>query len=217
MQRSRLRRVLLLAGLAAGLPAMAAGQSSSTDRYLDYDGLTQAVRALASQHGDLARVTSLTRTDGGRDVWLLTLGRNGGVPLESRPALLVVANLEANHLIGSNAALHTAERLLTSYATDPAVRELLDGRTIYVIPRANPDGAQLAFTMPQYEIPYKPFAGDPSRGGLNARELGRDLNGDGLITVMRVRDPEGTLLPDTANPLLLKEGCVRARSVASTG
>jgi hypothetical protein len=26
-----------------------------------------------------------------------------------------------------------------------------------VIPRANPDGAELAFTMRGYEIPYKPY------------------------------------------------------------
>jgi hypothetical protein len=204
MQRSRLRRVLLLAGLVVGLPATAAAQSGSHDRYLNHSDLTQAVRALTSRHGTLARVTSLVRTDAGRDVWLLTLGRDQGQPLNSRPALLLVANLEGNHLIGSAAALYTAEHLLSRYGADPAVTALLDERTIYVIPRANPDGAELAFTMRGYEIPYKPYQGDAARGGLNTRELGADLNGDGLVTLMRVRDPEGDMLPDTANPLLLK-------------
>lgn len=205
MQRSCVRRVLLLAGLAAGLPAAASAQSGSYDRYLNHSDLTSAVRSLASSHDDLASVTSLTRTDGGRDVWLLTLGNRQGGSVDSRPALLIVANLEGNHLIGSSAALYTADRLLTGYASDPSIRQLLDERTVYIIPRANPDGAELAFTMPAYEIPYKPLASDPSQGGLNIRERGADLNGDGLVTVMRVRDPEGTMLPDTANPLLLKE------------
>jgi murein tripeptide amidase MpaA len=40
------------------------------------------------------------------------------------------------------------------------VTKLLDERTVYVIPRANPDGAELAFTLRGYEIPYKPYAGD---------------------------------------------------------
>jgi hypothetical protein len=83
MQRSRLRRVLLLAGLVVGLPATAAAQSGSHDRYLNHSDLTQAVRALTSRHGTLARVTSLVRTDAGRDVWLLTLGRDQGQPLNS--------------------------------------------------------------------------------------------------------------------------------------
>lgn len=204
MQRSRVRRVVLIAGLAAVLPAAASAQSGPYDRYLNHSELTSAVRSLASSHGNLASVTSLTRTDGGRDVWLLTLGNRQGGDVDSRPALLIVANLEGNHLIGSSAALYTAEQLLTRYAADADIRRLLDERTVYVIPRANPDGAELAFTMPGYEIPYKPLAADPSKGGLNIRELGSDLNGDGLVTMMRVRDPEGEMLPDTANPLVLK-------------
>lgn len=204
MQRSRVRRVLLLAGLAAVLPAAASAQAGSYDRYLNHSELTSAVRGLASSHGNLATVTSLARTDAGRDVWLLTLGNRQGGDIDTRPALLIVANLEGNHLIGSSAALYTAEQLLTRYAADADIRRLLDERTVYVIPRANPDGAELAFTMPGYEIPYKPLAADPSKGGLNVREIGTDLNGDGLVTMMRIRDAEGDMLPDTANPLVLK-------------
>lgn len=211
MQRSCVRRAVLLAWLTAITAVPAAAQTGSYDRYLNHEELTAAARGLASSHGDLASVRSLTRTDGGRDVWLLTLGSRQGTALDSRPALLIVANLEGNHLIGSSAALFTAEQLLTGYASDADIRRLLDERTVYVIPRANPDGAELAFTMRGYEIPYKPHTSDPSRGGLNVRELGTDLNGDGLITVMRVRDPEGDMLPDTANPLVLKQA-ERARA-----
>jgi hypothetical protein len=206
MRRSQLRRAVLLCGaLAACLSAPVSAQTGPYDRYLNHNDLTQSIRGLAQRHGQLATVSSLARTDAGRDIWLLTLGRRQGRDVNERPALLIVANLEGNHLIGSSAALFAAEHLLTQYGQDPAVTALLDERTVYVIPRANPDGAELAFTMRGYEIPYKPFAGDASRGGLTIRELGRDLNGDGLVTLMRVRDPEGTLVADSADPRVLRQ------------
>lgn len=204
MLRLRPRRIALAACvLAFALPAPGAAQGP-TDGYLDHDQLTSAVRRLAASHGNLAAVSSLAKTDGGRDVWLLTLGRRQGRDVDSRPALLVVANIEANHLVGSAAALHTAEHLLAQYGRDDAVTRLLEERTVYVIPRANPDGAELAFTLRAYETPYKPYRGDAAKGGLNVRELGRDLNGDGLVTLMRVRDPEGEMIADSADARLLR-------------
>jgi hypothetical protein len=195
-------RPLAAAVLGLGLAAPAGAQGA--DGYLNHNELTSAVRRLASSHGNLAAVSSLAKTDAGRDIWLLTLGRRQGRDVDVRPALLVVANLEANHLIGSAAALQTAEHLLTQYGRDEGITRLLDERTVYIIPRANPDGAELAFTLRAYETPYKPYRGDAARGGLNARELGRDLNGDGLVTLMRVRDPEGELIADSADARVLR-------------
>jgi hypothetical protein len=212
MQRSRLRRGILLAGaLALGLPQGGAAQGAPYDRYLNHNDLTQAARGLVQRHGNIAQISSLARTDGGRDIWLLTLGRRQGMDVNARPALLIVGNIEGNHLIGSSAALYAAEHLLTRYGSDEAVTKLLNERTVYVIPRANPDGAELAFTLTAYETPYKPFGGNTAQGGLNIRELGRDLNGDGLVTLMRVRDPEGTMIADSADARLLRRA-ERARA-----
>jgi hypothetical protein len=204
MLRIRQRRSVLIAGALALTLSAPASALQGTDGYLNHNDLTTAVRRLASAHGNLADVSSLVKTDAGRDVWLLTLGRRQGRAVDTRPALLIVANLEGNHLIGSAAALHTAEHLLTQYGRDPGITQLLDERTVYIIPRANPDGAELAFTLRGYETPYKPYRGDAAKGGLNVRELGRDLNGDGLITLMRVRDPEGDMMADSLDPRVLR-------------
>jgi hypothetical protein len=200
----RARSLAVMAVLAAGAPSLAAAQAVPLDRYLNHQELTQSLRGLADRHRNLAELTSIARSDGGRDVWLLTLGRRQGAALSSRPALLMVANLEGNHLVGSAAALHAAEHLLTRYGQDAEVTRLLDERTVYVIPRMNPDGAELAFTLTAYELPYKPFRGDAAGGGLSIRERGADLNGDGLVTLMRVRDPEGTLIADAGEPRLMR-------------
>lgn len=184
--------------------APAAAQEIPRDRYLNHQELTRAVQGLANRHRNLASLEALARSDAGREVWLLTIGNPAGVPREQRPALLLVANLEGNHLIGSSAALHAAEHLLTRYGEDDEVTGLLDEQTVYVLPRINPDGAELFWSMPAYELPYKPHASAPDRGGLNVRETGRDLNGDGIITLMRVRDPEGDLIPDPEEPRLMR-------------
>jgi hypothetical protein len=174
-------------------------------QYLPYSSLTGVVKALAGAHPSLATLTSLAKTDAGRDIWLLRLANTQGQDPDTRPALLIVANLEANHLIGGVTALNTADQLLTGYAANADIKKLLDEHTIYIIPRANPDGAELAFTMPAYEIPYKPVNGNEAAGGLNIRELGADLNGDGFITQMRVMDPAGTMIPDPNEPRLMRE------------
>ena len=93
--------------MALGAPSAVRGQAAGS--YMDYDELTSAVRGLGT---DLVEVSSLATTDGGRELWLLTLGSDDGRPLDQRPALLVVANLEANRVAGSHAALRFAERLV---------------------------------------------------------------------------------------------------------
>ena len=201
------KRLSLLATAAWVLfmgPTPAHAQSESYDRYLNHQELTGALQGLSNQHRSLASLEALARSDAGREIWLLTLGNSAGTPRDQRPALLLVANLEGNHLIGSSAALYAAEHLLTRYGQDEEVTRLLDEQTVYVLPRMNPDGAELYWSMPGYENPYKPHPSAPDRGGLNVRELGRDLNGDGLVTLMRVRDPEGDLMPDPDEPRLLR-------------
>lgn len=193
------------AGLLALATAAPTVHAQATNPYPTYDQLTSALRALVSQHDSRASLTSLTKTDAGRDMWLLTLANKQGADPQTRPALLIVATLEANHLIGGAAALATAEHLLTSYGTNAEVTQLLNEHTVYIVPRANPDGAELVFTKRGYEIPYKPVKGAEALGGLNVREIGADLNGDGLITLMRVPDPTGTQIPDPAEPRLMRE------------
>jgi hypothetical protein len=207
MRRSPALAVSALAAavLWAGAGAADAQQSGPSDPYLNHDQLTRAIQELVGRHGSLASVESFARTAEGRDVWLLTLGTRSGVPLDDRPALLVVANLEANHLVGSATALHTARHLLEGYGSDEEVTRLLDDRTVYILPRMNPDGAERYWSLPGYEIPFKPHPSAPERGGLNDREWGADLNGDGVVTMMRQRHPEGEWMVDPDEPRLMRQ------------
>lgn len=193
--------------LLSGNPSSAEAQASAQqlEGYLTHTELTSALQTLQRSHSNLASLRSFARSDQGRDLWLLTLGNPRTGDLDSKPGLLVVANLEGNHLVGSSAALYTARHLLEGYGSDPEATRLLDERTVYILPRMNPDGAELAWTMSAYEIPYKPHPDAPELGGMNAREIGTDLNGDGLITLMRQRHPEGTWMVDPEDPRLMRQ------------
>lgn len=77
--------------------------------------------------------------------------------------------------------------------------------TIYVIPRMNPDAAARFFAKPPIESATnnKPF--DDDHDGLVDEDGPEDLNGDGQVTMMRIRDPEGTYILDPNEPRLLIE------------
>ncbi|MFO7769276.1 MAG: M14 family metallopeptidase [bacterium] len=197
--RLRAAILLLMGGLLAGA-GPASAQTGSYDDYLDYDGLTRLLRSVEDSRA--ASLEILGRTAEGREVWLVTLSGRGEA--DAKPAMLVTANLEANHLIGSMTALYLADHLASRYGSDQAVTDLLDRRTVYVIPRLNPDGAEWFFTRPGLEMPFKPDPEDEDRDGEADEDGGDDLNGDGLVTMMRVRDPEGVWMSDPDDERLMK-------------
>jgi len=198
--------VVLMTGILS-LPSSGTtlAQSGSYDSYLNFDDLSSRLTSVAEAHPDLCTLESLAETAGGRNVWLLTIGNPNNGNTGSNPALLVVANLESNHLIGSSAALHLIDQLVNGYGTDQEITALINTHTFYVVPRLNPDGAELYWSNPGIEMPWKGDPEDEDRDGIADEDPGDDINGDGLVTQMRVRDPEGIWMVDPDEPRLLKQ------------
>ncbi|XOV75270.1 MAG: M14 family zinc carboxypeptidase [Phycisphaerales bacterium] len=90
----------------------------------------------AASAQDRANVS--TRTIGlsgeSRNIDLLTLSSSPD-DADSRPALLVVAGIDATHVTGTRVARHLAERLVSEHA------DLLNDYTVYIVPLVNPDAA----------------------------------------------------------------------------
>ncbi len=199
--------VAFAAALTLGFASPGHAQSSD---YLDYNGLTREVQSLVGG-SNLARVMSVATTAGGRDVWMVELGNPNGVPLDQRPAVMVVANLSADHLIGSYLAVEAIRRLLAQAATDDEVRRVLNENTIYVFPRANPDGAEAFFgsLLSDRRGNARPY--DDDNDGRTDEDGPNDLNGDGMITVMRVMDPEGDFIVHPDDERLMKRASASDR------
>ena len=138
----------------------------------------------------------------GRPIHVLTLAADPA-RADELPALLITAGLDGRHRVGTEMALRIARRLLDEHA------EHLEAMTVYVIPRANPDGAAL-----DRQTPHAGHVGtvrpvDDDRDGALDEDGPVDLNGDGVITTMRRPDPplddEATHMADPAEPRLLKK------------
>ncbi len=196
----------LLFWLATTSPLDAQDLEGSEDRgaiggYADDDALRSELESIA-RDSDLATLSSLATTQGNRKVWLLTLGQ--GDP-HSRPAMLVVGNTFPPHIAGSEIAWRLARRLVDRAATDAQIRQFLTEQTIYVIPRPSPDATMAFFADPHYERGANVRATDDDRDGRLNEDPPEDLNGDGLITSMRVETPAGSYLPHPEDPRVLIE------------
>jgi hypothetical protein len=150
---------------------------------------------------EFASVESLGRTLGGHDVFLLTLGVG---KTDEKPALLVVGNVHAPHLLGSELALRLAQRAVEEAESSPEVRKLLDRVTIYVIPRPTPDASECFFQKPYAERSVNHRSMDDDGDGSIDEDGPNDLNGDGLITMMRVANTAGKYIlhPDDERILI---------------
>lgn len=169
----------------------------------DYsNAAAQATRlqALTKAYPQLTNLRSLSKTIGGKDIWLLTIGSG---KTESKPAIAVIGGVEGNHLMGTELAIGFAEQLLKASGTD-SIKALLNKTTYYVFPNMSPDAMEQYFAKLKYERMGNSKETDDDRDGkLNEDEV-EDLDNNGKITWMRVESPIGDykLHPDDPRVLV---------------
>ena len=194
-------RISLLVAMALPVPVALHAQTAS---YLGFKELTAELRSLV-EGSEMARMRSVAMTAGGREVWVVELGNPSGKPIEERPGLLVVGNLEGDHLVGSSLALGTIRHFLQNAASDPDIKAILDEGVIYLFPRLNADGAEGMFAPTKWDRRRNARPYDDDNDGRVDEDGPEDLNGDGLITVMRLKDPSGDYMIDSADSRLMKK------------
>jgi hypothetical protein len=174
-----------------------------TTSYYSNRYLSGHLALVAKEHPDLVRVVSIAQSLGKREVWLVEMGQGAEADRKTRPAMLLVAGIEGADLIGCSAAVSWVKRLVEQYKTCSDITELLNTTTIYVIPRLNADVAEGFFAQPKLETSLNNKPVDNDHDGLIDEDGPEDLNGDGLITWMRVEDREGDYILDPADDRLL--------------
>lgn len=191
---------------ALAFVALTAAVQAQSATYLDHGALSRELRRVVGSSPS-AKLTSLGTTLGGREIWVVEIGNPGGKPLAQRPGVLVVGNLEGDQLVGSSHALETVRYLLAN-AASPTVKAVLDANVVYLLPRLNPDGAEVAFASVKADRRGNARPYDDDNDGRVDEDGPEDLNGDGLISVMRVKDPAGAYMIDPADPRTLKKADV---------
>src|SRR5258705_4164104 len=113
---------VLLRPIVAFALCLATAAPISAAKYQSNPELASDLKKLAGTHSAIVKLSGLAKSRAGHDVWLVRLGSGDDKKIEQRPAMLVVAGIEGNDLVGSFSAASWAERLASKYATDESVR-----------------------------------------------------------------------------------------------
>ena len=156
--------------------------------YYTYDTLTKFLHELVEAHPHLAELESIGTSLEGRQLWLVTVTNKETGPGLEKPAYWIDGNTHAGEVTGSTVVLYTIWSYLTSYGQDEAITRLLDRSTIYFMPRISVDGAERYLTTPYLlRSSTRPYPYEDEQDGLYPE----DIDGDGQILNMRVKDPNG--------------------------
>jgi hypothetical protein len=197
MSSAPLSRIVALFFCLATAPWLSAAKYQSNSE------LANDLEKLAGAHSKFVKLSSVAKSRGGHNVWLVRLGAGEEKAIEKRPAMLLVAGIEGNDLAGSFSAVNWVKTLTSKYASDESIRHLVDTKTIYIFPRLNADAADSVFAKPQVERLVSTLPVDDDHDGMVDEDGPDDLNNDGLITWMRIEDPEGEYILDPVDSRLL--------------
>lgn len=183
---------------AAGSPPNPKVQAS-WNKYYTNAGIADLCSKLAKAYPNLVTMETIGKSYQGRDIIVLTVSdKKAGNP-DLKPGFWIDGNIHSIELQGTEMALYTAWYLCEMYATNNFIRELLAEKTFYIAPTINPDARE-----------YFTSVGVPPRSGLAPRDNDRDgkfdedgaddMNGDGEISQIRRRNPEGSYITDPKDP-----------------
>jgi murein tripeptide amidase MpaA len=169
------------------------------DRYYRYDLMTQLMEGWVREYPELIELSSIGASGEGRAIWVAIVTNRATGSDRDKPAYYVDGNIHAGEVMTSSVALGTIHHVLSRYGTDAEITRLLDETVLYVVPRIAVDGSERYLTstddLRSTTAPYAPNTG----GGLKRA----DLNGDGLISTMRFKDPAGPWKRSSIDPRVM--------------
>jgi Zinc carboxypeptidase len=174
----------------------------SWNRYNDHAGITDILKKIVKAYPNLAKLESIGKSFGGRDLWCIAITDYSKGDASKKPGMYIDGNIHSNEVQGSEFAMYTAWYLTENFNDNGFIRELLADKIIYIIPSINPDARDGFFKQPN--TPNSPRSGtipiDNDRDGLVDEDGYDDLDGDGNIVQMRRKNPNGRYKADPANP-----------------
>lgn len=181
--------------LAMALPLLLHAQADFyTGKKIETD-----LKRIASGQKDLSKVSSIGKSAGGEELWMLTFSTTPDSP---KPALVLVAGADGGHPAGTTLLMSLAEKF-AAFSRD-TLDIWLKNRSVYIIPCLSPDALN-AYGQKPYAVKRGNAAKtDDDRDGRIGEDPFEDLNKDGFITQMRIEDPTGEyiLSPDDERLLI---------------
>ncbi len=174
-----------------------ATESLPFNRYHSPEELNAILKNFAKNYPNSTKLHKIAETPSQKELYILEIGSEIDKAEKELPAVMVAANMEGTVPIASEAALYLAKLILEN--------NLSENKTWYVLPCGNPDAAERYFQKPLVKDPRnsKPYNDDMDD---QVDEDGtEDLDGNGIITMMRVKNPDGTWMPAPGEPRLMKK------------
>jgi murein tripeptide amidase MpaA len=183
------------------------GDSINIDwaHYHDYAETTSILKSFSQRYQNLCRLFSIGKSFQGKEIWCMEItDYSTGAP-EDKPGMYIDGNTHAGEVSGAEVCLYDIAYLCTNFGSDPIVTRLLQQRVFYILPKINPDGSDFYLHRPSDPVDPNLKKVDDDEDGLFDEDGPDDLNGDGIISIMRIRDENGPLITSSEDPRLMSK------------
>jgi hypothetical protein len=163
------------------------------DHWYSYTEMSEALHDLVDAYPELLSITSIGKSVGGLELWLVTLNNPATGSDREKTAMFIDGNIHGNEIQAAETVLYSIWYLCKSYGVIDRLTELIDERSFYFMPMENPDGREVWFNQPA--TPHFLRGGirpvDNDHDGVKDEDGPDDLDGDGHITSMWMPDELG--------------------------
>jgi len=175
------------------------------DRYYTYEEMIEAMKVLHEAYPEMTELEMIGKSEEDREIYALTINNpETGDELE-KPGVYIEGNIHGNEIQAGEVCMYYANMLLTKYDKNEKIKKAVDRNAHYIIPVVNVDGryhffndANTPSTNRSIRVPK-----DDDGDGLFDEDPADDLNNDGNISQMRIKDPHGDYKPDPEDPRIM--------------
>lgn len=162
------------------------------DHYFDYDETTKCLQYFKENYSQYVHLKSICTTLENKEVWAITLTNKKVGNALDKPAFYMDGNHHAGEVTGAMACVYFVDVILNNHL------DLLNEKTIYVIPKISPDGSDCYLHSATKLRSVNRLYVEHEKG-LHEK----DMNEDGIIAMMRVPSKHGAWKINKDNPFLM--------------
>lgn len=122
--------------------------ASSGPGYFTYAAMSAAMLDLQTSYPTLVSRINLGNSTNGTPIYAVKISDNVSVDETTEPEVLYTGLQHAREAISGTSLIFFMQYLTENYATNDAVKRLLDNRQLYIIPCVNPDGYLYNYSSP---------------------------------------------------------------------
>ena len=184
--------IFLLCMFIVSFESLSAQNGISFEKYHNNNEVQQILKNLQLKYPAQIQLHTIATSPGGEAITVVEIGKNS----EVAPAVFVGANFEGNSPLATEGALGLIKILLDS-------SDYIAGKKWYILPLPNPDASKGYFSGVKYDRTVNDFPINNDVDESLNEDGFEDLNGDGLITQMRVKDLTGTYFASKIDPRIM--------------